>query len=205
MKEYTVKKVSSPLTLEDERWEKIEYVELSEKWENLFPTDYSTKARLAYSDEGLYLRMETKEWPVVVKISDENQEVCLDSCMEFFLTPNMTDEIYVNIEANAHAVPLCGIGSAREGRKGIRCSSHGVVVKTAIEFKSGWTLFEFIPFDFLRKYFTSIDKEMRANFYKCGDESAVEHYTVWNKVETEEPDYHRPEYFGKLLLSEQTL
>ena len=44
MKEYTVKKVSSPLTLEDERWEKIEYVELSEKWENLFPWRKKNKA-----------------------------------------------------------------------------------------------------------------------------------------------------------------
>lgn len=205
MKEYIVKKVSSPLTLEDARWEKLEYVELSEKWENLFPTDYNTKARLAYSEDGLFLRMETEEWPIVVNTFEENDEVCLDSCMEFFLTPNTKDESYINIEANAHAVPLCGIGAQREGRNEIVCSKEGVVVKTMFQFKCGWILFEYIPFDFLKKHFTAIDKEMRANFYKCGDETGVEHYCVWNKVGTEEPDYHRPEYFGKLVLSDETV
>jgi hypothetical protein len=37
-----------------------------------------------------------------------------------------------------------------------------------------------------------------ANFYKCGDETAVAHYVTWNPIKTVNPDYHRPEYFGKV-------
>jgi hypothetical protein len=37
-----------------------------------------------------------------------------------------------------------------------------------------------------------------ANFYKCGDETAVTHYVTWNPVKTNNPDYHQPEFFGKV-------
>ena len=38
-----------------------------------------------------------------------------------------------------------------------------------------------------------------ANFYKCGDETQKPHYLSWNPVKTSKPDFHRPEYFGKLI------
>ena len=41
---------------------------------------------------------------------------------------------------------------------------------------------------------------VRANFYKCGDRTAVEHYIVWNEITAANPDYHRPECFGSLVI-----
>ena len=38
-----------------------------------------------------------------------------------------------------------------------------------------------------------------ANFYKCGDDTTIPHFVTWNPVGTENPDYHRPEFFGKVL------
>jgi hypothetical protein len=38
-----------------------------------------------------------------------------------------------------------------------------------------------------------------ANFYKCGDGTPEPHFVTWNPVGTENPDYHRPEFFGKVL------
>jgi hypothetical protein len=40
----------------------------------------------------------------------------------------------------------------------------------------------------------------KGNFYKCGDETAVAHYGMWNYVGTETPDFHRPEFFGTLVI-----
>ena len=37
-----------------------------------------------------------------------------------------------------------------------------------------------------------------ANFYKCGDDTTKPHYLSWNPVKTENPDFHRPEFFGTL-------
>ena len=204
MKEYIVKKVSSPLALEDERWGRAEVAELNDGWD-AFPKQYTTTARLLYSDEGLFLRMETDEWPIIVKETKENHEVCFDSCMEFFFTPNTTDDLYVNFEANAHGVPLCSVRNDRERGRIIKSSREGVVVKAICEFERGWALYMFIPFEFLKKHFSSIGKEMRANFYKCGEQTLVDHYAVWNKIETPEPDYHRPEFFGRLILSDEII
>ena len=38
-----------------------------------------------------------------------------------------------------------------------------------------------------------------ANFYKCGDETQKPHYLSWSPVKTSKPDFHSPEYFGKLI------
>ena len=39
-------------------------------------------------------------------------------------------------------------------------------------------------------------------FYKTGgaDITGNEHYGMWNEVGTENPDFHRPEYFGKFII-----
>ncbi len=38
-----------------------------------------------------------------------------------------------------------------------------------------------------------------ANFYKCGDETAVPHYGAWSPIDTPQPDFHRPEFFGEVV------
>jgi hypothetical protein len=55
----------------------------------------------------------------------------------------------------------------------------------------------------LYKMDTAVFKEgysFRANLYKCGDETEVEHYNMWNRVETPTPDYHQLPYFGMMTL-----
>ena len=42
-------------------------------------------------------------------------------------------------------------------------------------------------------------KKATANFYKCGEETSEPHYVTWNPIGSENPDYHRPEFFGKVL------
>ena len=74
-----------------------------------------------------------------------------------------------------------------------------------IKAEEGWTVMAFVSYDFLLKQFSCVEKTMRANFYKCGDQSTVVHYSTWNPVETEKPDYHRPEFFGKIILSDDEI
>ncbi|HDT11134.1 MAG TPA: hypothetical protein ENN58_00185, partial [bacterium] len=40
---------------------------------------------------------------------------------------------------------------------------------------------------------------LTGNIYKCADDSPTPHHMYLYKVETENPDFHRPEFFGKLL------
>ena len=42
------------------------------------------------------------------------------------------------------------------------------------------------------------DREIKANFYKCGDELQTPHFLSWNPIKIENPDFHRPDFFGTL-------
>ena len=43
-------------------------------------------------------------------------------------------------------------------------------------------------------------EKLLGNFYKCGDATEMPHYLSWNPIQTERPDFHRPEFFGELYL-----
>ena len=43
-------------------------------------------------------------------------------------------------------------------------------------------------------------KLIRANFYKCGDDTAYPHYGMWRPFQSDKPDFHRPEEFGEIWL-----
>ncbi|WP_084054648.1 carbohydrate-binding family 9-like protein [Caldicoprobacter faecalis] len=61
-----------------------------------------------------------------------------------------------------------------------------------------------IPFYFIEKYYGGQDfrcgKRIKANFYKCGDKTKYPHWGCWNRIDTPHPDFHRPEFFGDLIL-----
>ena len=41
--------------------------------------------------------------------------------------------------------------------------------------------------------------EWKANFYKIAENSSNPHYITWSEVGIDHPDFHRPEFFGKLI------
>ena len=43
-------------------------------------------------------------------------------------------------------------------------------------------------------------QKIRANFYKCGDETPEPHYLSWNRIDLPSPNFHVPEFFGLLEL-----
>ncbi len=201
MKEYIVKRMPAPLSSADSAWSTVPSVTLDYVWQDDCPSPYVTKAQLIHSPEGLTVRMETTEWPLRATHTVCNEEICEDSCMEFFLTPNLKDERYVNIEINPFGVTHVGLGEGRHNRTHLDISDEGLVIETAITFGKGWSVTFHVPYTFLDRYFGSHGAEMRANLYKCGDLTVTPHYSTWNPVIVPAPDYHRPEFFGSLILA----
>ena len=39
-----------------------------------------------------------------------------------------------------------------------------------------------------------------ANFYKCGDLTLKPHFLSWNSIDSAEPDFHLPNFFGEAQL-----
>jgi hypothetical protein len=67
--------------------------------------------------------------------------------------------------------------------------------------EDGWEVYYQIPVAFLQVFYPddSFSGSLRANVYKCGDKTDHKHYLSWNPVNSEKPDFHRPEDFGRMI------
>ena len=70
----------------------------------------------------------------------------------------------------------------------------------------GWFVTYKVPFAFIRRFFPDFNPtkgaKVRANFFKCGDETVKMHFLSWNPVTQEEPAFHVPKFFGELIFDE---
>lgn len=175
--------------------------------------DYSYKPgvffAIAYSDNSLCLKFYVSEKFVRAVYAKPNDPVYKDSCVEFFIS--FEDEMeYYNFEFNCAGTCLLGFGKERAGRKLLPVEVIGLIRRQALLKPAGssdaniaWELTVSIPFKTFHyhKIETLKGKRCRANLYKCGDDLPEPHYLVWNAIKSEQPDFHRPEFFGTLEFS----
>ena len=173
---------------------------------NAFPYKPQASFAMAYGDSSVYLKFFVEEKHVKAVYSEPNQPVYKDSCVEFFVS--FADEPeYYNFEFNCAGTCLLSFGEQRNNRK----MTTADLIKS-IAFQSsikpaknkganiGWELTLAIPFAAFQYHEIASmkGKQCRANFYKCGDDLPEPHFLAWNMINTEEPDFHRPEFFGTL-------
>jgi hypothetical protein len=166
------------------------------------------KLSIAYSDSEIFLKYYVKEDYFKAEMTEPNQNVYEDSCVEFFVSP-AGDGIYYNMEFNGIGTCLLGSGTGRHDSRRAdpeiisrirRLSSLGKNAIAEIGGRNEWTLTVAISF----RVFFHHDvrdlkgKSFRANFYKCGDGLKVPHYVTWSPIGTDQADFHRPEYFGTI-------
>ena len=124
-----------------------------------------------------------------------------DSCLEFFFRP-AGDERYLNVEVNPKGCLHIGLGRGRSDRVFLHRADEAALlaVKTA-RTADGWDVWYRLPLDYLRVLYPdfAFAGELRANVYKCGDKTVRPHYLAWRAVKTETPDFHRPEFFGRMV------
>ena len=161
---------------------------------------------MAHGDQGVFLKFYVEEKHVRAVYSEPNDPVYKDSCVEFFVSFGDEKEYY-NFEFNCAGTCLLSFGEERvnrimSGDELIKSIAFRSSIKPANSKGSniGWELTLSIPFSAFQYH--EIDslkgKKCRANFYKCGDDLPEPHFVVWNEIKTEEPDYHRPEFFGSV-------
>ena len=171
------------------------------------------EARLCYTGRFLYVRFDVREARLRARFTRFQDPVYKDSCVEFFVDafPGLRKG-YLNFEANALATFLIAFGPDRDhrtpiGKGDLKGFAAASTVKSPLdgEIAAGhWALAYRIPLGLFRKLYgrsISPGQTAAANFYKCGDETAVPHYGAWSPVGTAKPDFHRPEYFGELVFA----
>ena len=193
---YTVKKVIAPC------WDNVEAVELvHQPW--LAPCDIGAKAQLCHDGENLYVRMEAKEKNIRATLTGALDQVCNDSCLEFFFAPKADDARYFNFEWNKLCNAYVGFGAERKTRvRQILKSVNDVFAPASMDTDEGWAIEYRIPLSFIRMYMpdAAFEGQAAGNFYKCGDAAEIPHYLAWAPLSSEKPDYHRRQDFGTLVL-----
>lgn len=139
---------------------------------------------------------------------EDNGRSWEDSCCEFFVT-DPYDGTYYNFE-------LTCIGSLLSSKRKSRLDSvlrekedvarvirHSSLAHEETEISDrifSWAVAMLIPYDLIGIDRDNVPVSVRGNFYKCGDLTAHPHFLSWNPIGTPKPDFHRPEYFGELIL-----
>lgn len=160
------------------------------------------KFSIAHTDEHILLAFKVREAEVRYVNTKPNSAVWEDSCVEFFIS--FDDSGYYNFEFNCIGTVLVGFGKDRNERKllpetlvkRVECFSFMKEAKG----NNNWQLLVKIPVTVFMYHpvFKLEGKKCKANFYKCGDQLAQPHFLAWNNIETDEPDFHQPAFFGDI-------
>ncbi|GHU65657.1 hypothetical protein FACS189447_04980 [Spirochaetia bacterium] len=197
---YTAKQING---LPD--WNSIEEIKIDLPLWVTPPPGLKISAKLCYSPDKIHVRLQAVEKQILSRFSGLLDMVCLDSCLEFFFSPLEGHLHYFNFEFNPQGAMWLGYGSDRNHSIRQYIPKYRELFSVSpFTIEGGWGVEFSIPSSFICIYAPAFTlekgKTIRGNFYKCGDETATPHYLVWNPIESKTPDYHKPEYFGKIIL-----
>ena len=190
----------------------IDFSEIStNNWPDRFPYSPNVKFRIAHSGEEIYIQFVVRElYPKAVFTQDEGAKPFKDSCVEFFMIPSDKDSIYYNLEMNCLGYGTFAGGAERTNRTRFgedvlsKIRRYSSFDGQPVDIDDGklheWSLILAIPVEIysLSEVAPLSGRCIRANFYKCGDETKVPHYLSWNPIGTERPNFHTPDYFGTI-------
>ena len=178
-------------------------------WPETFPYAPFCSGRIARTKEALVVDFRVSGLDLRVQNTDDNGRQWEDSCVEVFIQDPVKADYY-NFEINALGKVLACRGEDRYNRVARPAEEMAQILRFGqIENKGPleegglrtWRVGVVIPFRLIGLDPENLPGSIRANFYKCGDKTAHPHYLSWSPIDTPKPDFHRPEFFGELLLN----
>ena len=177
-------------------------------WPDLWPARPEVSVAAHHDGDNLYLHYKVKEDSVLAVAAADREPVWKDSCVEFFFAPG-DDGLYYNIECSCIGKIYMCCGRDRNDREFLPESAYvGIIREGSLgsepfglrEGPQEWEMQLVIPAStFGLKSFCGL--EARGNFYKCGDGLPRRHYLSLFPIGTPKPDFHRPEFFDKIIFS----
>lgn len=191
---YPVSHVSIP------DWTMITSVKLSHTgW--VEPCSIAAQAQCCCDGNSLWVRMEAREAPIRATLTGRLDQICDDSCLEFFFAPQSDDARYFNFECNPLGNLYVGFGAERPTRvRQIVKDPEALFQPAPFLTVEGWGVVFRVPMSFISIYFPGyiFSGEAACNFYKCGDKTEVPHFLAWSPLTCSTPDFHRRQDFGRL-------
>lgn len=176
-------------------------------WPAEFPYAPLCAGRIARTEGSLVVDFRVSGLDLRAENKEDNGSQWEDSCVEFFVQ-DPDGSVYYNFEINALGKVLACAGPDRNKRTHrpsdeMEAIARFATVKRVDSEKEGlqnWRVCIIIPFELIGVDPENLPASLRANFYKCGDKTAHPHFLSWSPVGTPNPDFHRPEFFGELIL-----
>ena len=170
-----------------------------------FPYSPEVSFAIAHSDDCIFLKYFVSENSIRAVNSQINSSVWEDSCVEFFIHFN-DDKGYYNFEFNCIGTPLVGFGKSRSERDLLpkevvgTIQTESFISRVKVKEAVYWELSVSIPSNvFIHHPIPSLSGQKgRVNFHKCGDQLPVPHFLAWNNIQSAEPNFHLPEFFGEI-------
>ena len=186
-------------------------------WPDAFPTAPSCRGRIGRTPEALAIHWAVSGADLRVQNLQDGGRIWEDSCCELFVLlpasgqsdkPSSKAPDYINIECNAAGILLGACGPDRHARRPLPQEMLSQIVRVAdiqgpceeVGGRWEWTLTLLIPYTVLGLDANHLPVQLEGNIYKCGDKTAHPHFLSWSPVETPNPDFHRPEFFGTFIL-----
>ena len=177
----------------------------SVNWPDAFPFRPDCNVTLAHDGHNIAMLFHVRGLDLRAMETEDNGRMWEDSCVEFFVQ-DPSGEKYYNFELTCAGRLLASEGATRHERprRGAEVLSRVRRYSTgegAPFQKDGgiysWTAGMLIPMDL---FGADGVKKLRGNFYKCGDKTAHMHFVSWNPIDLPKPDFHRPDFFGEIIL-----
>ena len=176
-------------------------------WPEAFPYAPLCGGRVARTRDALVVDFRVSGLDLRARNTADNGRQWEDSCVEVFIQ-DPEDGNYYNFEINALGKVLACKGPERHNRTPRPAEEMEQILRLT-QMEGGpleqegihtWRVGVVIPFRLLGIDPERLPRSIKANFYKCGDKTAHPHFLSWSPVETPKPDFHRPEFFGELIL-----
>jgi len=161
------------------------------------------------ADDGrIIVKFDVREYELRAVNTLHNSQVCEDSCVEFFCLPFADDPRYMNIEINPLGTAYFAVRTGRKDKVFATPSQiKALGILTTInrsEDDAFWTAEFSLSFELISELygrdFAAPVTTLLCNFYKCGDMHKNPHWGSFSPVKTENPDFHRPEFFSEVHL-----
>lgn len=181
----------------------------SANWFGKFSYKPLTTVHIGYDKSSIYISFHVNDNYLRACYTKDQSPVNEDSCVEFFMKLPESD-YYYNFEFNC--IGVCRAAKHFKTRDSFtnltdeqlneicRWSSLGKQPFNELNGIFSWDLCINIPFNLFCDYPDRLPEKIMGNFYKCADKTEQPHYISWNPINTEKPDFHRPEFFGELIL-----
>lgn len=175
-------------------------------WEGEFPYKPFTAFVVAASATRLYIFFSVISKDLIAVNTQDLSPVADDSCVEFFIQVPGNDE-YWNFEFNCIGTLNASHRVERNNPTRLTAQQLAMVKRYAscgtepINEQDGlycWDLTVSIPFELVGINNARVPDYILGNFYKCSAKSAHPHYVSWSPIDSEKPNFHRPDCFGKL-------